>query len=272
VPRTHELAGGGAILLKASDRVVPIGDVEQALVSLHDVRSARVVADDRGGILEIHVVAGTARSAKQVARDVGSLMVAKLGFPVDHRKISVALVDDDEPVHSGPKEEGPQAENPQAPAPARHLETSERRVEFVGVSVAQSQNMAEARVELALGDGETVASVAGADAPASILRSVSEAVIKAIQQLLDDAGLLAVNAIEQVTIGGTPIVVTAVIHVADRQEKQLIGACAVNGDPVLAAALATLDAVNRYLRRLRRKVPTEYEIIGPASETSVQED
>ena len=265
--RNHELAGGGAILLKARDRVVPIEDVEQALVSLHDVRSACVVADDRGEILEIHVVAGAARSAKQIARDVGSLMVAKLDISVDHRKISVAIVDGDEPVDSGLGK----AES-QAPASVSRLKADENRVEFVGVSMAQSQNMAEARVELALGDTETVASVSGADTPTSILRTVSEAVIKAIQQLLDDAGLLAVNAIEQVTVGGDPIVVAAVIHVADRQEKQLIGACAVNGDPVLAAALATLDAVNRYLRRLSRKVPTEYEIIGPASETSTQED
>ncbi len=267
MPRNHELAGGGTILLKAKDRVVPVEDVEQALVSLHDVRSARVVADDRGGILEIHVVAGTARTAKQVARDVGSIMVAKLGFPVDHRKISVALVDGNEAADSGPGEEKLSAR-----ASVSHLGTRENRVEFVGVSIAQSQNMAEARVELALGDAETVASVSGADAPTSILRTVSEAVIKAIQQLLDDAGLLAVNAIEQVTVGGDPIVVTAIIHVADRQEKQLVGACAVNGDPVLAAALATLDAVNRYLRRLSRRVPTEYEIIGPASKTSTQED
>lgn len=267
MPRNHELAGGGTILLKAKDRVVPIEHVEQALVSLQDVRSARIVADDRGEILEIHVVAGAARSAKQIARDVGSLMVAKLGISVDHRKISVALVDGDEPIEPELGED-----ESQAPASVHYLETDENRVEFVGVSIAQSQNMAEARVELALGDTETVASVSGADAPTSILRTVSEAVIKAIQQLLDDAGLLAVSAIEQVTVGGDPIVVTAVIHVADRQEKQLIGACAVNGDPVLAAALATLDAVNRYLRRLSRRVPTEYEIIGPASETSAQED
>jgi len=67
------------------------------------------------------------------------------------------------------------------------------------------------------------------------------------------------------TVGGKPIVVVVVAHVFERSERMLVGACLTGGDVPRAVALATLDAVNRFLRRLEPKEPTEYEI-GPASE------
>ena len=66
------------------------------------MRSARIVTNDTGGILEIHVVADTARSAKMVARDVESILVAKIGLSIDHRKISVAQVEGEETAEAGP--------------------------------------------------------------------------------------------------------------------------------------------------------------------------
>jgi hypothetical protein len=79
-----------AILIKGRDQVYPVEEIEQAVAGLKDVRSARLVADNSGGILEVHVVADSSRSAKMVARDVESILVAKIGLSIDHRKISVA--------------------------------------------------------------------------------------------------------------------------------------------------------------------------------------
>ena len=125
--------------------------------------------------------------------------------------------------------------------------------------------MAEVRVELEMGGLESVALVRGADTPASLLRTVAEAVLEATQQFFEPNGIFTVHGVEICHAGGVPVMITNICHVSERSETELIGACAVGGDPPLAAALSTLDAINRYLRRLRRKVPTEYEI-GPASD------
>ena len=256
-----------AILLKGRDQVFPLEDVERALTGLKDVRSARIVTNDAGGILEIHVVADTARSAKMVARDVESILVAKIGLSIDHRKISVAQVEGEETAEAGQtsQAEARPAKRVEAPA-GLHLTPEDKRIEFVGVSLAQSNLVAQARVELSRDGVGTVAEATGADSTDSVLRIVAEATMEAVQRYFENGGLFTVTAVEQMTVGGKPIVVVVVAHVYERGERVLVGACPSSGDVPRAVALATLDAVNRFLRRLEPKEPTEYEI-GPASET-----
>lgn len=254
-----------AILLKGRDQVFPLEDVEQILTGLKDVRSARIIADGAGGILEVHVVADTARSAKMVARDVESILVAKTGLSIDHRKISVAQVDGEAEETAEPRPKSQPKASPEMPAGLR-LAPDERRIEFVGVSLAQSNLVAQARVELLRDGVGTVAEATGADSTDSVLRLIAEATMEAIQRYFDDGGLFTVTAVEQMAVGGKPIVVVCVAHVYERHERVLVGACTTDGDVPRAVALATLDAVNRFLRRLEPKEPTEYEI-GPASES-----
>jgi len=147
-----------------------------------------------------------------------------------------------------------------------YLAPLETRIEFIGVSVAQAHLRAEARVELALDGVETVAAVGGVDSADSVLRIIAEATLKGVQQFLEQESAFSLSAVEQCVVGGKAVIVVNVCHVAERQEKLLVGACPVNGDITRAAALATLDAVNRFLRRLPLKEPVEYEV-GPALES-----
>jgi len=254
-----------AILLKGRDQVFSLEDVERVLTGLKDVRSARIIADDAGGILEVHVVADTERSAKMVARDVESMLVAKLGLSIDHRKISVAQVAQVDVEETAEAEPTGHAGAPAEPPAGPHLAADDRRIEFVGVSLAQSNLVAQARVELVRDGVGTVAEATGADSTDSVLRIVAEATMEAVQRYFENGGLFTVTAVEQMTVGGRPIVVVVVAHVFERSERMLVGACLTGGDVPRAVALATLDAVNRFLRRLEPKEPTEYEI-GPASE------
>jgi hypothetical protein len=238
--------------------------VERAIAGLKDVSSARIITDSRGDILEIHVVADTSRSAKQVARDVESMLVAKLGVPIDHRKISVAQV-------AAEAEEAPeQRQWPPPPgkqnARTLYLAPDERRIEFIGVSLAQSGGVAQVTVELSRDDIASVAQGSGADSGDSVNKIIAEATLKAIERFFENGGLFNATAVERLSVGGKPIMTVSVQHVSGRREHTLIGACPVDGDVQRAVALATLDAVNRFLRRLEPRVPTEYEL-GPASES-----
>jgi hypothetical protein len=215
----------------------------------------------------VHAVASSGRSPKQIARDVESILVAKLGIPIDHRKISIALVgeDDELPEESVPEPAPEEAPEDEAPSGA-YLWPGERRVRFVGVSVAQSQLKAEARVELALNGLDTIAAAEGADSADAVLRLVAEATLKAIQQFLEGDHVFSVSAVEEVTVGGRPTVVVNICLVSEGEERDLVGACPSNRDTIRAAALATLDAVNRFLRRCTPREPTEYEV-GPVQDS-----
>ena len=255
-------------------------DVEAAIHALRDVRSVSIVPDDDGGILEVHVVSSSERKPKQVARDVESLIVAKLGMAIDHRKISVAQVDggdgEDAEVAAAPAfvgdrnaEPAERAEGPglqEAPSPENgNLAPLDLRIEFVGVSVAQAQDRAEARVELRLNGVETAAAVGGPDSSGSVQRLICEATLDAINQFIEEGGTFSVGGVEESRVGGVDTVLVNVCHLSDRHEIALVGACPVGGDLTRAVSLATLDAVNRFLRRHRFKEPSEYEL-GPASE------
>ncbi|MBN2565337.1 MAG: hypothetical protein JXB46_06470 [Candidatus Eisenbacteria bacterium] len=230
------------------------------------MRSAQIVADDQGGILEVHVVADASRSAKQIARDVESMIVAKLGTQMDHRKISVAQIDPGDggdsaaPVESAPAPVETPVEVERAEAPI-----GERRIRFIGVSVSQANMKALSRVELELEGVESVAAVESADTPGAVLRSICEATLQAVSQFLTGEGVFSVGAVEHSNVGLRQIVVVNVCYLAGREEKTLVGACPITADVTQAAALATLDAINRFLYRLTLKESTEYEI-GPASE------
>ncbi len=231
--------------------------------------------DDAGSILEAHIVAAPGRSPKQIARDVESMLVAKLGIPIDHRKISVAQVDEEFQEQKEVGEEAPEKE------PARewkapslkggYLDPEDYRIEFIGVSVAQTKMRAEARVELRVGELDSVASAVGADSKESVMRLIAMATLEAVGQFFEDECVLAIEAIEQCSVGGRPVIVASICHLSARQERMLVGACPANGDVPRAAALATLDAVNRFLRRLRRKEPVEY-VIGPAPDDTTSNE
>ena len=66
-------------------------EVQSAIERVRGVMASRVVAED-GAISEVHILAETSRSAKQIVRDVESLCAAQFGIELDHRKVSVALI------------------------------------------------------------------------------------------------------------------------------------------------------------------------------------
>ena len=85
--------------------------IEETLRLIPGVLSARVVGD-AGDPSEIHVLAGSERHPKQIARDVESCLAAKFDLVVDHRKISVAQM---EPVHERGAAPYPRCGHTQAP-------------------------------------------------------------------------------------------------------------------------------------------------------------
>ena len=82
------MTGGGTL------GPMEIAEVERELCRIPDVRAARIVANDAGDPVEVHILASTGKGAKQLVRDVQSVAIASGGLDIDHRIISVVQLDD----------------------------------------------------------------------------------------------------------------------------------------------------------------------------------
>jgi hypothetical protein len=98
--RAAETAAGG----RGSSMEMPdpwgVRRAENLLTTLEGVLSARVVTTPLGEVSEIHILASSGLSPKQVVRNVESALLAHLGLKVDHRKISVAQTADVRPIEA----------------------------------------------------------------------------------------------------------------------------------------------------------------------------
>src|SRR5687767_10042236 len=83
----------GAFRANAPDVDIPA--MERDLSRIPAVSSARIVIQG-DEVHEVHIVCGTGRSPKLIGRDVQSLLAARWGVDIDHRKVSVVQLEDGE--------------------------------------------------------------------------------------------------------------------------------------------------------------------------------
>lgn len=219
---------------------------EVLLCNLKGVLSARIVADDRGEVTEIHVLTEHGPTPKQVVRNVESALLAQLGFRVDHRRISVAqtaeVVEFDTPqeVVAGADSE---------PLPGGKGDMNQTRgVVFrkVEVSPAEAHQRVTVRVVLERDGEEMIAEETAGDAPSTRLAAAARAAVSIVNGLVSDltldlAGVRIVDAFDAsfVFVG---------VHVLDSRESKLYsGTCQIRAGSEQAAVLAALDAINRWL-------------------------
>ncbi|MCJ7438903.1 MAG: hypothetical protein MUP97_14225 [Acidimicrobiia bacterium] len=204
--------------------------VETEFRRLPDVVAARIVPDDVGRPVEIHVLAHTGKHPKQVVRDVQSVALASFGLEIDRRIVSV--------VQLGPN--GSEAAAPGAPAPVK-------RVQIAAIETSTAGLRASVRVTLSYGDAEATGFAEGAIAAATRPRLVASATIDALRQLEPAAERLDVAGAEFTRVGGADLAVTTLVLVEPPLERQLAGSAIVHhlGDD--AVVRSVLDAVNRRL-------------------------
>src|SRR5665647_1405511 len=79
-----------------SEMSCSIQDWEQAIKQIKSVIAARINVNSQWEIEEVHILASSGRAPKQIVRDIESMLVAQFNLQIDHKKISVAQVEDDE--------------------------------------------------------------------------------------------------------------------------------------------------------------------------------
>ncbi|ADG83607.1 hypothetical protein [Thermincola potens] len=206
-----------------------IDEGEALIRQMRDVVSAKVIKNDKGEIEEIHVLSGSSRNPKQIVRDIESAFMAQFGIAVDHKKISVAQIHDENNNGCAGTEIRPKIV-------AVHLSTIDRRT--------------EARVQLEIADSVIEGTASGPSSATNKLRVVAMATAAALEDYLAGICNFVVEDLTLVTLARHQAVVVSVALVTNLGEDRLIGTAYIKEDDREATVKATLSAVNRKLALL----------------------
>ena len=224
------MAAGPSMIIDNQQTAGPnLRDVEAELCRLPDVVATRIVADDYGRPVEVHVLAHTGKHAKQVVRDVQSVALASFGLDIDRRIVSV--------VQLSPDADDAAAALGAVPALRPLILAVESHVAGLRTTV---------RVSLRVGDEEATGYGEGSVSASTRPRLVAAATIDALQQLgaIDS---LDFDEAQSTRIGSNDVIVVTLVSLEPPHELRLSGSAIVRQHPDDAVVRAVLDALNRRL-------------------------
>jgi hypothetical protein len=213
---------------------VKVEDIEAALADVGEIKAARVVASNDGVIQEVHVLALPTKQPKQLVRDIESTLMAQFGIPIDHKKISIALL-------------GRDSIKPESTPPAETEvgRTTVVRPRILSINATVTGVQASASVELEIGGNEFVGNASGPASQTGRLRLVALATLDAVSQYSDTAVSFALEDVAILKLGREKVAVSCIALVSSLGEQTFSGSAMVRQNDNDSVVRATLDAINR---------------------------
>jgi hypothetical protein len=233
--------GRGDDTVTAMPEGLDLREVERELCRLPEVNAARIVEDEVGRPVEVHILASRDKHAKQIVRDVQSVAMATFGLELDRRVVSVVQLE------PGPDEAGQAvAAAIRGGAPASHP-----RLCIDGITAEKHGLRTQVRVTLRWGDEDGTGTAEGSIATSARHRLVAAATLEAVRHLVPAAVCADVDTATVVRVGQRDVAVVNVVFVNPPIEEIVSGSAVVRetGEQE-AVARAVLDALNRRLPRL----------------------
>jgi hypothetical protein len=210
---------------------VKVEDIEASLSAVGEIKAARVVVSPDGVIQEIHVLALPTKQPKQLVRDIESTLMARFGIPIDHKKISIALL-------------GRDSIKPEVPDTGSERNTAARpRICSINATVSGVQ--ASASVTLDIGGTEYVGNSSGPASQTGRLRLVALAALDAVSQYTDATISFALEDVAILKLGREKVAVSCIALVSSIGEQTFSGSAMVRQNDNDSVVRATLDAINR---------------------------
>lgn len=214
---------------------IKVEDIEAALSEVGEIKAARIVAAPDGSIAEIHVLALPTKAPKQLVRDIESTIMARFGVPVDHKKISIALLGRD-----AIKDEPAVPDRPSVVRP---------RICSINATVSGVQ--ASASVTLEIGGTEFIGTASGPASKTGRARLVALATLDAVSQYTDATISYALEDVAIVPLGREKVAVSCIALVSGFGEQHFSGSSLVRQNDNDSIVRATLDAINRRMGFLK---------------------
>ena len=207
---------------------IDLTSLEQELSRLPDVSAARIVADEAGRPVEVHVLAATDKHPKQIVRDIQSVAMASFGIDLDRRVVSVVRLD------SGAQ-----------PSPG------EPRTVLKSIVAEQQGQRTVMRVALERNGNEATGTAEGSLASAARLRLAALAAADALRQLFPGAVMTDVETAVVIRSVERELALVTLTMALPTHEEAVTGSALVrDGGDVDAIVRAVLDATNRRLPAL----------------------
>jgi hypothetical protein len=199
--------------------------MEDNLRKIEAVVSSKIVVGEDNQIDEVHIVSNGHRGAKQIARDIQSVLLATYNVDIDHKKISIAQIPDE------------------------MIQSNSCRVKINGVSHDTFGTKATVRVNLSKKEDEYVHSRTGVNTVRNVDRMLVESTLAAVQDACGFEDAFIFEDVRQIQISGGTVVIVCITGIWNDTEQRLSGSCVVKNDYHGAVVKATLDAVNRFLTK-----------------------
>ena len=227
--------------------VLPLQAAEELVASLSDVVSARISSDASGAITAIHVLVGGATAPKQMVRNIESALMAQLGLRVDHRKISVAQ--QARVVGAvGAVSEVSAPVVPQIMPQIMPQLVVGRALYFEDVEIRGSRSKGmQCKVTLRRGEQHYVGEADGFESERSRVELAARASLAAVVESGKLSVPLVLEGARVVRFLDRDVVLVGVIARHGRDHTVLMGSCPVRDSAETSAALAVLDATNRWM-------------------------
>ena len=220
-------------------------EIEALLRTLPAIASARILRDADGKLREVHVLATTEFSPKQIVRNIESAMLARFGLRLDHRAISVAQ------SASARVPEPARATAPSAPAVTIvSAPTPGRGIYFEDVEVRRSRSAGLAcTVTLRAGSETCSGEASGVETSRARGELAATAAVRALAPVLADGVALAFESCTTVNAADRDFAFVVVSGRSGRETTILSGSCEIRDSLETAAVLAVLDATERWMER-----------------------
>lgn len=202
----------------------PAKEIEAIIAQVQGVISSRVVCQGKE-ITEIHVLADASRSPKQVVRDIESAALVKLGLSIDHKRISIAQLGQEE----------------------KQLVLAGPRLKLVEIGYVAGSHKITVTATVVMGNEQFKGTASGPNTTRNRLSMVARATLAAVEKCYGVIARLNVDEVHKVELSGQEIVIVSVSHYLNFREEALLGTALVRDDALEATAKATLDAINRRL-------------------------
>lgn len=198
-----------------------IKELEQFIMQIKSIISCKIVVDEGENIQEIHILSDTSRSPKQLSRDIQSSLISMYGLDIDHKKVSIAQIND------------------------KSINDRNFRLKVKSIEYSTVGTKADVKVILEKCDEIFEGEYSGVNSIYNSQRIIANATLKAVESFLEIDDTFLLEDIKEIQLAGKDAVVIAVTFVSEYGEQIFSGCSFVNSDRREAVVKATLDAINR---------------------------
>ncbi|WDC85407.1 hypothetical protein PL321_08755 [Caloramator sp. mosi_1] len=198
--------------------------IQDIINKIEGVIKSKVVKDNNE-ISEVHILANTLKSPKQILRDIESALYAMFDIKIDRNKISIAVIQSEDVI-------------------------SNKRVKFNSVQLKNQLNTLECSVTLIYDDNEYTVEDVAINTSINKKKLVSKTTLKAVETILGQEYIFDVQDVLINTSNDISVVTVIVNALLYGTEEVLVGSALVKNDVNETIARATLDAINRVIQKI----------------------